>query len=214
VDWLRGLIVAALLLGGTQLASAQQRQQEAKEAFFAGKAAYEAKDYEKALEHFRRSYTLGEVPALLYNIASTLQNLNRPGEAAATLRDFLKVRPDDPERVELERRIENLERAQKIVDRDAAQRAKLLEEETARQRREAEAVRLRGPDPGWVAESEVARRVSMVKDREQQKRRRTLGIALGVTFGAIAVGTAITLGIVLSREDRKDFDYDRVTVTR
>lgn len=209
-----GLVLLALVAASVP-AVAQQRQEAAKEAFFAGKAAYEAGDFEKALTLFQRSYTLGEQPALLYNISSTLQNLNRPGEAAATLREFLKVRPNDPDRATLEARIANLERSQQLLDRDKARRDQLAAEEAARQKRALEAARTAEPSPGWLSPADADARVAAAKDQERRKRRKTLGIALGVTFGAIAVGTAVTLGVLLSRDEPpKDFDFGRVTVTR
>ncbi len=197
-------MLLVLLCLAPPFAQAQQRREGAQQAYLDGKAAYEAKDFETALKHFQRSYTLGEDPALLYNIAVTLQNLNRPGDVAEALREYLKVRPADPERAAIESRIANLARAQEILARDTK-----LEDE--RRRRAA----VRGPGPGWLSEGEAERRVVFVKEREQRTRRRTLGIALGTTFGVIAVGTAITLGVLLSADDPpKDYDFARVTVTR
>lgn len=200
-----GALVGVMFASGR--AWAQQRREAAKEEFFAGKAAYEAQDFPKALKHFQRSYTLGEEPALLYNIAATLQSLERPGEAAATLREFVKLRPADPERPALEGRIENLERAQHILDRDR--------EAALQQQVRADARPPVSPGVDLVSEAEVQRRLTTARQQEREKRRHTLGIALGVTFGALAVGGAVAAGILLTRSTpTKDYDFGKVTVTR
>ncbi len=130
----------AMLLGVVAPARAQQHDAEARDAYAQGRAAYEGKRYEEALEKFKRSYTLSGEAALLYNIASALQSLNRPGEAAAILRDYLSARPTDPNRAELEGRIASLGKAQQMLDRENERKAK------AARRRRSE-----GPRGGAVA---------------------------------------------------------------
>jgi tetratricopeptide (TPR) repeat protein len=203
-------LVLGLLLAGP--ANAQQKDEDAKAAYVNGKAAYESKRYDVALEHFKRSYVLSGQPALLYNIASTLQQLGKPGLAAQALRDFLTARPNDPERTELESRIANLEQAQSLIERDENEKRKLLEQ----QNREREhAIAVLGV-PGWLSESEADRRLLLVRERER-KRRRNLAIGLGVGLGAIAVG-AIAVGVLCgtghcSGNDVRDFDFSKTAVS-
>ena len=213
------LILLLVLAAGP--ARAQQRDEDAKAAYTAGKAAYEAKRFDEALERFNRSYVLSGQAALLYNIASTLQQLNRPGNAAETLRDYLKARPTDSDRGELETRIADLTMAQQILDRDKHEKDKLLAEQEARMARERAArVATDGdlkPLAGWLSEAESDRRLELVKLHEK-KRRRGLGIGLGVGVGLLVVGGALALGFCLgtkacSSPEVHNFDFGKMTVT-
>jgi|GEM_PF-3437518 len=126
----RGLIAVVLVgmvltLAGP--ASAQKRMEDAKREFLAGRAAYDKSDYAGAYDHFKRSFVLSQEPALLYNISSALQGLGRPGEAAESLRDYLKIIPNDPERTQIEQRIGTLTETQKLLDREAVAKAKEAE---------------------------------------------------------------------------------------
>jgi len=123
------MLVALLVLAGP--ASAQKRMEDAKREFHAGRTAYDQSDYAGAYDHFKRSYVLSQEPALLYNISSALQGLGRPGDAAESLRDYLKIMPNDPERLQIEQRITTLVETQKLLDREAAAKAR---EAAARER--------------------------------------------------------------------------------
>ena len=200
-------------------AHAQQRDEDAKAAYAAGKSAYEAKHFEEALDRFKRSYVLSGQPALLYNIASTLQQLNRPGDAADTLRDFVKARPTDPDRPEIEKRISDLVQAQQLLDRDKAEKDRLVAEQEARHARER-AARLAADEglrvvPGWLTESEADRRLTLLRQHEK-KRRRTLAIGLGVGFGLLLVGGAVAGAVCGTGHctPSPPRDYDFVTVAK
>jgi tetratricopeptide (TPR) repeat protein len=113
---LRGVVLlAALLYAGH--ASADLAKQ-ARDLYMEGRKAYEAGEYQKAYDDFRQSYALSQQPALLYNVASALQGLGRPHDAAETLRLYLKLVPSDPDRPMIEERINTLEEAQRLLDRD------------------------------------------------------------------------------------------------
>jgi tetratricopeptide (TPR) repeat protein len=211
------LIIGLLLCGPFGSAHAQQREAAAKEAFFAGKAAYDAKRFDEALEQFKRCYTLGGQPALLYNIASTLQNLNRPGEAADALREYLSVRKNDADRPEIENRIASLDRAQALIDRESEHKRKREEEAAARRRRELELERPATPAGALLTEAQVERKLEVERDRER-RRKRNLALGLGIGLGALAVG-GIAAGVVCglghcSSSPAQDYDFGRVTVTR
>src|SRR5689334_12289998 len=107
--------VAVVLLCSHALAD-PRRDQEARAAYRAGAAAYEAGDYQTAYDRFKESFQLSHEPALLYNIASALQGLKRPHEAAESLRSFLRVQPNDPDRPKIEQRIATLEEEQRMID--------------------------------------------------------------------------------------------------
>jgi tetratricopeptide (TPR) repeat protein len=195
-----------MLLGLVAPAPAQQHDAEARDAYAQGRAAYEGKRYEEALEKFKRSYTLSGEAALLYNIASALQSLNRPGEAAAILRDYLSARPTDPNRAELEGRIASLGKAQQMLDRESERKAKLRADEEAK----ARAAGL------WLSQADVDRRLELQAVRDAKKRRRVLGLALGLSLGPIVVGgiiAGIVCGLGKCSSTKKVWDYGPTTVT-
>jgi hypothetical protein len=70
---------------------------------------FRAGNFRPALQTFQRTYDLTGNPAVLFNIAVTLQRLGEPGEAARTLRRFLIAQPQAPNRAEVENQIRTLE---------------------------------------------------------------------------------------------------------
>src|SRR4051812_36186817 len=115
----RFALLALWLLSATAAAD-PRRDQQARAAYKAGPAAYDAGDYQSAYDRFKESFQLSHEPALLYNIASALQGLKRPHDAAESLRSFLRVQPNDPDRPTIEQRIATLEEEQRMIDADRA----------------------------------------------------------------------------------------------
>ena len=114
---MRLLAVALLIFCGATFARADARQDEAaRNAYKVGRAAYETGDYQLAYDKFKESFQLSHEPALLYNIASALQGLKRPHEAAEALRSFLRLQPNDPDKPKIEQRIATLEEEQRMID--------------------------------------------------------------------------------------------------
>jgi tetratricopeptide (TPR) repeat protein len=74
-----------------------------------GAALYAAGRYEDALRAFERDFELSGRPALLYNIARCLEQLQHFEEAIESYRDFLAAAPDSPHRAQAESRIAGLE---------------------------------------------------------------------------------------------------------
>src|ERR1700749_3092858 len=112
------------------LAAADARQEEgARNAFKVGRAADETGDYQLAYDKFKESFQLSHEPALLYNIASALQGLKRPHDAAEALQSFLRLQPNDPDRPTIEQRIATLEEEQRILDAEKAKAAAEAEAE-------------------------------------------------------------------------------------
>jgi tetratricopeptide (TPR) repeat protein len=111
---MRGILV--LLLVGGFAAAGEVQEQEARSLFAQGQEAYAAQRYQEAYDLFRRAYLLTPAPPLLYNMASALQSMGRPREAAEELRGYLRARPEDDERPAIEERIRSLEEAQRLLD--------------------------------------------------------------------------------------------------
>jgi tetratricopeptide (TPR) repeat protein len=87
-----------------------------KALFNQGKDAFEQQQYQVAYDKFEKAYFLSHRPALLFNMSSALQKLQRPHEAAEKLRAYLRVVPDDPEHLDLEERMRALDEEQRMLD--------------------------------------------------------------------------------------------------
>jgi tetratricopeptide (TPR) repeat protein len=86
------------------------RDAEARQLFDAGTVAYSEGRYENALEYMQRAYELSGRPALLYNVATTLERLRRDDEALAAYERYLAEEPAADNRQDVEARIAILRR--------------------------------------------------------------------------------------------------------
>jgi tetratricopeptide (TPR) repeat protein len=98
----------------------EAEEDKARDLYVAGEAAFKTGDYQVAYEDFSQSYTISQKPALLYNMASALQRLQRPHDAAQALASYLRLRSRDPERAAIEERIRTLEEGQRLLDAERA----------------------------------------------------------------------------------------------
>src|SRR4051812_15430058 len=175
------------------IAGADARQdQAARDAFKVGRAAYETGDYQLAYDKFKESFQLSHEPALLYNIASALQGLKRPHDAAEALRSFLRLQPNDPDKPRIEQRVATLEEEQRMLD---AERAK-TEAEAEAERKKHE------PPPNLTLPPPEVRTVivhdSGMTEAERKHRRKVLAISLTVG-GIVLVGGAVALALALTQ---------------
>lgn len=108
---LTAALVVACAIAPTAHAQTSGRDAEARALFQAGQVAFEEGRYENALEYFRRSYELSQRPELLYNIGSAADRLRLDADALRAFEQYLELRPDAPNRAELEGRIAVLRRA-------------------------------------------------------------------------------------------------------
>ena len=74
-----------------------------------GKAAYDAGQFEKSLDHYRRAYDIFPHPDMLYRIGLCFERLGEDQEAVRHYRRFLAAVPDAPERARVEKTIEVIE---------------------------------------------------------------------------------------------------------
>lgn len=114
----RWIVGVSALLGGLWFSSGVAEAQSAEESatndttarahFELARAAFEATDYEKALEHFREAYELSDRAELQYNIGVTAGRLRRDGEALEAFERYL-AELDYPARgLEVQARIDAL----------------------------------------------------------------------------------------------------------
>jgi tetratricopeptide (TPR) repeat protein len=193
------LWAAIPLLLWCTIASADARQDEAaRNAFKVGRAAYETGDYQLAFDKFKESFQLSHEPALLYNIASALQGLKRPHEAAEALRSFLRLQPNDPDKPKIDQRIATLEEEQRMMD---IERQKAEAEAEAERRKNAPRVDLTAP-PSDVRT--VVVHESGMTEAERKHRRKVLAISLTIG-GVVLVGGAVALALALTQTTTAPF---------
>ncbi|MED5374628.1 MAG: hypothetical protein VX899_26660 [Myxococcota bacterium] len=86
----------------------ESSDEEAKELYAKGEAAYADQEYEQALTYWQAAYDLSERPLILYNMAAAYEKLGRYPEAIAALDEYWRYAPES-ERGIIERRISQLE---------------------------------------------------------------------------------------------------------
>jgi tetratricopeptide (TPR) repeat protein len=104
-----GLWFAVTSVGGAQVAPSAD-DEVARNLFQAGRAAYDAGNYDDALEFFEKSHARSLRPQLLYNIGQAADRLRDDQKALASFRAYLAAVPDAANRVEVENRIRALDR--------------------------------------------------------------------------------------------------------
>jgi tetratricopeptide (TPR) repeat protein len=190
-------LVAALILSGSVVhaqTSSEERDFRARQLYEVGRKAYGDADYQKAYDSFKEAFTLSHKAALLYNVASALQQLKRPHDAAETLRSYLRLRPEDTERPQIEERIRALEEEQRLLDIDRARQLdKAVKEKQPRTLPPTETPVLTPPS------SEPPPSVTTTTTSDDERRRRhKRNVAIGVTVGSIVVvGLGVGLGLGL-----------------
>lgn len=179
------------------LAAGDARQdQAARQAFSDGKTAYESADYQTAYDKFKECFQLSHEPALLYNIASALQGLKRPHEAAEALRSFLRLQPNDPQRLQIYQRIATLEEEQRMID-------------VERERQEAAEREKHPPPPPPEPPPREVRTVIIHEPvgptvEERKHRRKVLAVSLTIG-GVVLVAGAVVLGVLLSQPSTEPY---------
>jgi tetratricopeptide (TPR) repeat protein len=180
-----GFALLSLWLVASTASADPRSDQGARNAYKAGAAAYEAGDYQTAYDRFKESFQLSHEPALLYNIASALQGLKRPHDAAESLRSFLRVQPNDPDRSTIEQRIATLEEEQRMIDADRAK------EEAARRPPPV----LTAPEPPPALRLTAAPSGPSAADRKHKR----MVVAISVSVAAaVVIAGGITLAVLLS----------------
>jgi tetratricopeptide (TPR) repeat protein len=115
--WTR--VVASLMLcSAIAAASAAEpdRDTRARALYEKARDDFEHGRYDDAARGFREAYLISQRAELLFNMASALERAEHPAEAAESLRAFLRVRPDDPDRGSIEEHVRALDEKQRLLD--------------------------------------------------------------------------------------------------
>ncbi|MGZ6143107.1 MAG: tetratricopeptide repeat protein [Myxococcales bacterium] len=111
------ILIAALLLAA---ATPPESANLAREHFKAGQTHYALGEFQKAVEEFRETYRLRQEPALLFNIGQAYRQLHDWTQALFHYRQYLALRPDAPNRAEVEDLVGQMQRQ---LDLEAQQKA-------------------------------------------------------------------------------------------
>jgi tetratricopeptide (TPR) repeat protein len=116
-------LVAALgLCAATARAATPDEMQEAKQHYDRGMAHYELGEFGAAVDEFKQAYARSQAPGLLFNLAQA-SRLNKDYEQALHFyRSYLRVRPDAPNRDDVEARIAEIEPIVEVQRKAAAER--------------------------------------------------------------------------------------------
>ena len=182
-------VVALVALGGIAHADAA-RDERARQLYQAGRDAYNAGDFQKAYDAFKESFTLSHQSALLYNVASALQGLRRPHDAAEALRSYLRLKPDDLERPQIEERIRTLEEEQRLIDLENPSKPPPVAPAPV------------APPSLAPPSSSTTLVASPPPTHEKERMRRRTAIIVGVTVGVVVVA-GIAVGLALGLQPKE-----------
>ncbi len=195
---MRAAAVAAALLLCALPARAADPLQEAREHYERGMAHYELGEFAAAVEEFKAAYTRSQAPGLLFNLAQASRLAKDYEQALHFYRTYLRVRPDAPNRDDVEKRIAELT---PIVE---AQRQAELERLRAQERPPTlPPVEVKRPEPAPVIAPPAETRtpatvtpptVTRVRPRDG-KRERIAGLVVGIG-GVALLGGGVGLGVV------------------
>jgi iron complex outermembrane receptor protein len=163
------LIALLLLCGGARAQNEDPDTEVARRHFQEGRNFYDKADYERALAEFTAARRVRPHPALDFNIARCLDRLERWEEAIAAYRSYVASQPPDAE--EMRTRIGQLEER--------------LKKEPPKPKPPQERVTLFAPPP------------SLNESPPPKSNKKTVAIVLGVIGGAVVVGAAVAIGLLV-----------------
>ena len=104
------LLTVFLLARPAVAAPTPEDKAKAREAYQKGLTHYDIKEYSEALAEFKNAYRVVQDPAFLFNIAQCYRKLGQDVEALDYYRNYVRRFPTAPNRGEVDRRIQEIER--------------------------------------------------------------------------------------------------------
>ncbi len=92
----------------TAAPAADELTAEARAFFLRGVAMFQRRHYDAAMQAFIAAQRFAPLPEVLYNMAVTAERLGQRRDAADYYREYLRLRPDAPDRGAVERRMAEL----------------------------------------------------------------------------------------------------------
>ncbi len=200
---LAAVACVVLVCSATQPAVADD-QADAREEFKKAETAYAVREFGRAVGHYKKAYELSKKPALLFNTAQALKLNGDFKEAVHFYESYLRLSPDPPNRLDVERYIDESKRRAIERDRREADLRKLEAQrkniEGQRETVEAERKRLEAEAAARKAEAELARA------KKEGTREPNEGLKL---TGLITAGVSLAVvggGVFFALKASSDFD--------
>jgi tetratricopeptide (TPR) repeat protein len=203
-SFVRATVVALVLLllmtstafaqaaGPATAGTTEDRTEEAKGLFAAGKASFDAGRYNDARDYFTRSHAISGKPGLLYNIALAADRAREDDAALEAYEKYLTQVPDAENRAEVERRVTALREAK-------ARREATLAKPEAAPAPEPVAPEPAAEAPAPIPTPDLAATGDASQNGPRDATRPSLAqwIAVGAS-GAVLVTGGVLLGLALS----------------
>jgi hypothetical protein len=167
------VVITLLAVSGVAFAHEDPDTEVARRHFNAGRAFYDAADYERALDEFQQARRAKPHPALDFNIGRCLDRLERYQQAIAAYESYAASEP--PDALEIRARIVILKDRLKNVPPPAPPRP-------------SKEILL--PTPSSLIETSAPA-------PPPKSNRKTIGIVLGVIGGAVVIGAGVAVGLLV-----------------
>jgi hypothetical protein len=118
------LPLLVFLLCAASAARAQSTDDDSAKAralFDKGMAHFHLEEYQQAIEKWEEGFRIKPVPEFLYNVAQAYRLSKQPDKALSFYRKYLRMKPDAPNRPEVDRHIRELSRI--VNDQERAAQA-------------------------------------------------------------------------------------------
>ena len=159
-------------------------------------ALYQQERFVEAAAAMELAYQARPRPLYLFNAAQAYRRANRPREALVYYHRFLDVAPEASQASETRGYIKNMELLQAEEERAAQEAAAREQAQAAAARSQVDLTLTRGR----AERSEQARR-----------RVRTRALIISSVAGAVVIGVAVTLSVILTRDPSTDWGFHAVT---
>jgi tetratricopeptide (TPR) repeat protein len=203
---MRSLLVAALLVSSVAApahAFDDPDTEIARRHFELGRSAYDARDYRKALDEFLAAKRAKAAPALDYNIARCYDRLEDYPLAIKHYEIYVAGKPSITDQIEVNERIRTL---RKRVDEIAAMQERHVTPPPKPPVKENDSKPLLIKPPSFddapIGITPPPKTVQINQpswDEARARRRRNIGIAVGVVTGVAVIAGAVALGVVLGQ---------------
>jgi len=118
VRWILAVLLLASVAGPAH--ADDDDTAKARSLFEKGMAHFQLEEYDAAIDKWQAGFRLKPVPEFLYNIAQAYRLWKQPDKALSFYRKYLSMRPDAPNRPEVERHMRSMERLVNEQERAAS----------------------------------------------------------------------------------------------
>jgi hypothetical protein len=184
-------LLLSLTLSSVAFGGKAEDRAKARALFESGTAHYNLGEPTEALADFRAAYRIIPDAVFIFNIAQCLRRLNQPGQAADFYRTYRREAPDAPNRREVDRLIEEMDKA--VAEQRAHQPPTGLESP-----KPAPSETPRPEAPPTVTTSHTAAVTATAPARPVPLHKKWW-LWTGVGVVAVGVGLGVGLGIGLSK---------------